>query len=143
LPPFLSIKEDPHIPKGLASLPFDGEGVETKPRWVVENGLLQGYFLSSYTACKLGMTTTGNAGGAHNLILEADKKSFDDLVQQMHRGLIVSELMGHGVNLVTGDYSKGGGRILGRKWYHRVPGGGNYHCRQSQGDVCPYHRPRL
>jgi PmbA protein len=74
---------------------------------VVENGLLQGYFLSSYTACKLGMTTTGNAGGAHNLILEADKKNFDDLVRQMHRGLIVSELMGHGVNLVTGDYSKG------------------------------------
>lgn len=107
LPPSLSIKEDPHIPRALASLPFDGEGVETKSRWVVENGLLQGYFLSSYTACKLGMTTTGNAGGAHNLILEADKKNFDDLVRQMHRGLIVSELMGHGVNLVTGDYSKG------------------------------------
>ena len=107
LPDNISLKEDPHIPKALASVPFDGEGVATSPRFVVEKGILCGYFLSSYTACKLGMATTGNAGGAHNLLVESEKKPFEELVRQMGRGLVVTELMGHGVNLVSGDYSKG------------------------------------
>lgn len=107
LPETISLKEDPHLPKALASVPFDGEGVATSPRFVVEKGVLCGYFLSSYTACKLGMATTGNAGGAHNLLVESEKKPFEELVRQMGRGLIVTELMGHGVNLVSGDYSKG------------------------------------
>lgn len=103
----VNIIEDPFIIRGLASTPFDDEGVATRRRQVVENGVLQGYFLSSYSARKLGMQTTGNSGGSHNLIIQPFGGSFEDLLQQMGTGLWVTELLGHGVNSVTGDYSRG------------------------------------
>ncbi|SET11994.1 microcin-processing peptidase 1. Unknown type peptidase. MEROPS family U62 [Nitrosomonas marina] len=104
----INIREWPHLPKGLASSVFDDEGVATATRNVVENGIVQGYFLSSYSARKLGMQTTGNAGGVHNLIIEnGEPVGFDVLLKQMNRGLLVTELMGHGINTVTGDYSRG------------------------------------
>lgn len=104
----IQISELPHLPKGLASCAFDDEGVATQTRKVVENGIVQGYFLGSYTARKLGLRSTGNAGGNHNLILKNDAPlSFDALLKRMDKGLLVTELLGHGVNLVTGDYSQG------------------------------------
>ncbi|SEM68602.1 metalloprotease PmbA [Nitrosomonas marina] len=104
----INIREWPHLPKGLASSAFDDEGVATATRNVVENGIVQGYFLSSYSARKLGMQTTGNAGGVHNLMIEnGEPVGFDVLLKQMNRGLLVTELMGHGINTVTGDYSRG------------------------------------
>lgn len=107
-PATLQISELPHLPRGLASCAFDDEGVATHARKVVENGIVQGYFLGSYTARKLGMHSTGNAGGNHNLIVENDAPlSFDALLKKMNKGLLVTELLGHGVNLVTGDYSQG------------------------------------
>lgn len=107
-PSTLQISELPHLPKGLASCAFDDEGVATHPRKIVENGIVQGYFLSSYTARKLGMRSTGNAGGSHNLILENDASlPFAALLKKMDTGLLVTELLGHGVNIVTGDYSQG------------------------------------
>lgn len=106
--PDIQIRELPFIKKGLASGAFDDEGVATSERQIVENGVVQGYFLSSYSARKLGLTTTGNAGGSHNLILEnAAPESFSALLKKMDKGLLVTELMGHGVNSVTGDYSRG------------------------------------
>jgi len=96
---------------GVGSAPFDEEGVRTVRRKVVSDGVLQGYFLSSYSARKLGMQTTGNAGGSHNLELlsagtrEAD--TFEGMLRKMDTGLLVTELMGQGVNYVTGDYSRG------------------------------------
>lgn len=101
------IDDVPDIPRGLASSPFDAEGVTAQRRAIVEAGELQGYFLSSYTARKLGMQSTGNAGGSHNLILQPGKLDFDGLLKQMGRGLVVTELLGQGVNYVTGDYSRG------------------------------------
>jgi len=101
------IDDVPNIPRGLASGPFDDEGVATKRRTVVEDGVLQGYFLGSYSARKLGMKTTGNAGGTHNLILRPGSLNLDGLLKQMGRGLLVTELLGQGVNHVTGDYSRG------------------------------------
>ena len=83
------------------------EGVATQPRTLVENGVLKGYVLSSYSARKLGMQTTGNAGGVHNLALQPGSQSLDDLMKDMQQGLLVTELIGHGVNNVTGDYSRG------------------------------------
>ncbi len=107
-PATIRISELPHLPKALASCAFDDEGVATHSRNVVENGIVQGYFLSSYTARKLGLRSTGNAGGNHNLILENDKVlAFDALLKKMDKGLLVTELLGHGVNPVTGDYSQG------------------------------------
>ena len=106
-PEFVRIVERPHIPRGLASSGFDNECVATRDRDVVADGILQGYFLNVYTARKLGMRTTGNAGGSHNLIIEPGSEDFAGLVKQMGRGLIVSELLGQGVNYVTGDYSRG------------------------------------
>jgi PmbA protein len=103
----LNIEELPHIEKGIASSPFDNEGVATQPRMLVENGVLQGYMLSSYSAKKLGMQTTGNAGGAHNLVVQHTKQTFADLLTLMGTGLLVTELLGHGLNMVTGDYSRG------------------------------------
>jgi PmbA protein len=105
--PFVRIRELPHLPKGLASAPFDNEGVATRERDVVRDGVLQGYFLSSYSARKLGMQSTGNAGGNHNLILESTGQDFAGLLKLMGTGLVVTELLGQGVNLVTGDYSRG------------------------------------
>lgn len=105
--PLLSIYEDPHIRKGLASSPFDNEGVVTNPRQLVNEGVLQGYVLSSYSARKLGMQTTGNAGGNHNLIVQPGNFDFSGLLKEMGTGLLVTELLGHGMNMVTGDYSRG------------------------------------
>ena len=105
--PFVQIRELPHIPKGLASSPFDNEGVATHARDLVKDGVLQGYFLGSYSARKLGMASTGNAGGNHNLILDSSGQDFAGLLKMMNTGLVVTELLGHGVNPVTGDYSRG------------------------------------
>ena len=105
------IHEDPHLLKGKGSSPFDGEGVKTSARQVVEAGRVAGYFLSTYSARKLGMRTTGNAGGSHNLVLTSRKTGVDDdleaMLRKLGRGLFVTELMGQGVNYVTGDYSRG------------------------------------
>jgi PmbA protein len=103
----LNIDELPHIKKGNASSPFDNEGVATKSRKLVENGVLQGYVLGSYSARKLGMQSTGNAGGSHNLIVQSTGQNFADLLKQMGTGLLVTEVLGHGLNMVTGDYSRG------------------------------------
>jgi PmbA protein len=103
----VTIDELPHIPRGLASAPFDDEGVTTRERRLVDGGVLNGYVLGSYYARKLGMRTTGNAGGIHNLVVSNTGQSFADLLLEMDRGFLVSELMGQGVNMVTGDYSRG------------------------------------
>ena len=113
-PTFLSIAERPHLPRGLASSPFDAEGVATRDRELVREGMLEGYVLGSYSARKLGLKTTGNAGGIHNLLVTAaggdagpNSGSFEQLLSRMGDGLLVTELMGPGVNGVTGDYSRG------------------------------------
>jgi PmbA protein len=107
----LDLAEDPHQPKGKGSAPFDDEGVRTRSRKVVHAGVLQGYFLSSYSARKLGMRTTGHAGGSQNLSLTSRLTTPGDdlpaMLRKLHRGLFVTELMGQGVNGVTGDYSRG------------------------------------
>lgn len=105
--PGLTVREEPHRRKGLGSAPFDAEGVATRERNLVDDGVLTGYCLDSYSARKLGMATTGHAGGVHNLYLEAGDKSPEALLQEMGTGLLVTELIGFGVNNVTGDYSRG------------------------------------
>lgn len=105
--PIVQIRERPHLHKALASSPFDQEGVATKDRELVSSGVLQGYVLSSYSARKLGLTTTGNAGGNHNLIVQSGEHDFTGMLKMMGTGLVVTELLGHGLNLVTGDYSRG------------------------------------
>ena len=111
LPEHIDIHEDPHQPRGKGSAPFDDEGVRTVERDVVRAGEVQGYFLSTYSGRKLGMKTTGHAGGSHNLVLTSRlTEPGDDLVamlKKLDRGLFVIELMGQGVNYVTGDYSRG------------------------------------
>jgi PmbA protein len=107
MPDFVNIAERPHIPCGLGSASFDSDGVATYDRDVVSNGILQGYFLSTYTARKLGMQTTANAGGSHNLIIEPGELGLEGLMAKMGRGLLVTELLGQGINYVTGDYSRG------------------------------------
>jgi PmbA protein len=108
-PEFIQMHERPHIPKAIASSPFDAEGVATRDRELVTNGVLDGYVLGSYSARKLGLKTTGNAGGIHNLIVtsSAEAPDADALLRRLHTGLLVTELMGQGVNGVTGDYSRG------------------------------------
>ena len=110
-PSHIQIKEDPHVVGAVGSAPFDEEGVRTVKRDVVKDGVVQGYFLSTYSARKLGMKTTGNAGGSHNLSMTSSKtKKSDDFVamlKKMGTGLLVTELMGQGTNYVTGDYSRG------------------------------------
>jgi len=103
----ITIEENPFLLRGNASTYFDDEGVMVNKRKVVDKGVLLGYFLSSYSARRLNMQTTGNAGGSHNLIIKDSGLSFDELVKKMGRGLIVTELLGHGLNMVTGDYSRG------------------------------------
>ena len=103
----VNLNERPHIPRGLASRAYDGEGVATADRDLVCGGILEGYFLGSYSARKLGMETTGNAGGAHNLFLESTGQSYEELLAEMGEGLVVTEMMGQGANTVTGDYSRG------------------------------------
>ena len=111
LPAHIDISEDPHVRKGKGSAPFDEEGVVTRARQVVDAGVVQGYFLSTYSARKLGMRTTGNAGGSHNLVMSSRlTRAGDDLEEMLRKlgtGLFVTELMGQGVNPVTGDYSRG------------------------------------
>ncbi|MHB8476007.1 MAG: metalloprotease PmbA [Steroidobacteraceae bacterium] len=107
-PAGFSIAERPHIPKAMGSAPFDDEGVETRDRELVADGVLSGYILSSYSARKLGLKTTGNAGGAHNLIVAPNLAGgMDALLSRLGTGLLVTELMGQGINMVTGDYSRG------------------------------------
>ena len=107
----IDIHEDPHQPKGKGSAPFDDEGVRTQARHIVDGGVVQSYFLSSYSARKLGMKTTGHAGGSQNLSLTSRRTkrgdTLDKMLAKMGRGLFVTELMGQGVNYVTGDYSRG------------------------------------
>jgi PmbA protein len=123
LPIHVDVEEDPHVHKGKGSAPFDDEGVHTRARRVVTGGVVQGYFLSSYSARKLGMRTTGHAGGSQNLSLISrltlPTDDLDAMIRRLGRGLLVTELMGQGVNYVTGDYSRGasgfwveGGRIV-------------------------------
>jgi PmbA protein len=103
----IQIREEPHLPKAMASAPFDDEGVATVARDLVTRGVLNGYVLSSYSARKLGLETTGNAGGVHNLIVQPGPHDFAGLLKLMDTGLLVTDLMGFGVNLITGDYSRG------------------------------------
>jgi PmbA protein len=109
--PHIQIEENPHVIGAVGSAPFDDEGVKTTRRRVVEDGIVQGYFLSSYSARKLGMKTTGNAGGSHHLSMTstqtAPNDDFKAMLKKMGTGLLVTELMGQGVNYVTGDYSRG------------------------------------
>ena len=109
LPQFLSVRERPHIPKGLASSPFDQEGGATHDRELVAAGVLDGYVLGSYSARRLGLKSTGNAGGVHNLIVESSAGALEPaaFLKRLGTGLLVTELMGQGVNGVTGDYSRG------------------------------------
>ncbi len=106
-PDFVQLSERPFIPRALGSAPFDNDGVATHEREVVRDGVLQGYFLGTYTGRKLGMPTTGNAGGSHNLILEPGAHDLPGLLKLMGRGLLVTEVLGHGINYVTGGYSRG------------------------------------
>jgi len=106
-PAWLSLREDPHVKKGLASSPFDNEGVATHAHDLVRDGVVKSYVLDSYAARKLGMQTTGNAGGTHNLIVSHGDQDLNALLRQMDTGLLVTELLGHGVNLTNGDYSRG------------------------------------
>ena len=119
----IDVDEDPHLPKGKGSAVFDDEGVRTRPRRVVDGGVLQGYFLSSYSARKLGTKTTGHAGGSQNLVMSSRRTTVGDdldaMIRRLGRGLFVTELMGQGINMVTGDYSRGasgfwveGGRLV-------------------------------
>lgn len=105
--PLVQIAERPHLPRALASSAFDAEGVATVDRELVQNGVVGGYLLGSYSARKLGMQSTGNAGGGHNLLVASTGEDFAALLQKMGSGLLVTELLGHGVNQVTGDYSRG------------------------------------
>jgi PmbA protein len=107
-PAGFSISERPHIPKAMGSAPFDDEGVATHDREIIADGILTGYILSSYSARKLGLKTTGNAGGAHNLLVAPNLSGgAKAMMSRLEEGLLVTELMGQGINMVTGDYSRG------------------------------------
>ena len=107
LPQGISITEDPFLLKGLGSSNFDSDGVATQQRTIVDEGVLDGYFLSGYSARRLGLETTGNAGGIHNIIIKSDKTALDKILKELGTGLLVTEVMGQGVNIVTGNYSRG------------------------------------
>lgn len=106
-PAFVTIQEQPHLLRAVGSAPYDSEGVATRGHDLVKDGVLRSYVLSTYSGRKLGMKTTGNAGGVHNLIVKPGEKDLAGLLAEMDTGLLVTELMGQGVNLVTGDYSRG------------------------------------
>jgi len=106
-PDFVQLREEPFLPGALASANYDSEGVATRADQLVIDGVAQHYLLDSYSARKLGLQTTGHANGLHNLTLSDTGKSFDECLSAMGSGLLVTELMGHGVNIVTGDYSRG------------------------------------
>jgi PmbA protein len=115
-PDFVRIEERPHLLKGMASAPYDSEGVATYDRDIVTDGVLQEYILSSYSARRLGLQTTANAGGTQNLLVPGNAGDLQSLLKEMGTGLLVEELIGQGVNSVTGDYSRG---VVG----HWVEGG--------------------
>lgn len=106
-PDFVNITEQPFIPKGLASAPFDSEGVATREKSIITDGILKSYLLGSYSARKLGMETTGNAGRLHNMVVNPGTENFTQLLKKMQRGLVVTETPGNGTNIITGDYSHG------------------------------------
>lgn len=106
-PARVQIEENPHLPRALGSAAFDGDGVATRHKHLVRDGVLQSYVLSAYSARRLGLETTANAGGVHNLRISDDGLDFTALLGRLGRGLLVTELMGQGVNGVTGDYSRG------------------------------------
>jgi len=106
-PAFLSLREAPHLPRGAGSAPFDADGVATQDRALVNGGRLEGLLLSAYSARRLGMQTTGNAGGAHNVLVSPGAEDLAGLMRRMGDGLLVTDLMGFGVNATTGDYSRG------------------------------------
>jgi PmbA protein len=106
-PDFVHVRERPLLPRGLGSAPFDNDGVATAPKDLVAGGVLRSYLLDAYSACRLGMETTGNAGGVRNLEIVMGGLDRAALIREMDRGLFVTELMGHGINPVTGDYSRG------------------------------------
>jgi PmbA protein len=106
-PEFVHIHEQPHLLRGMGSSPFDAEGVVTCAKDFVRDGILQSYVLGSYSARKLGMQTTGNAGGVANLFIDTGDQDLTGLMKQMGTGLFVTDVMGQGINLVTGDYSRG------------------------------------
>jgi PmbA protein len=106
-PDYINISEQPYLLKALGSAPFDDEGVATRTKNIITNGVLSTYLLGSYSARHLGMHTTGNAGGVHNLVVEPGTDNFEQLLKKMGTGFVVTELLGHGTNLITGDYSQG------------------------------------
>lgn len=106
-PEYINLVQDPQLPKGIASAPFDNEGVLTVQQNYITSGVLTNYLLSSYSARKLGLQTTGNAGGIYNLLVSTSNHCFDELLKEMGTGLLVTELIGQGINIVTGDYSRG------------------------------------
>lgn len=106
-PSFVQIDERPHLIKGIGSAPFDSDGVKTADRNLITDGVLQGYVLSVYSARKLGMSPTGNAGGVHNVFVAPGSLNQKALLKQLHKGLWITEMMGQGTNIVTGDYSRG------------------------------------
>ena len=106
-PEWFGITEDPFIHSGFASRNYDGNGVRTRRRELIDGGVLNGFLLSAYAARRLGMKTTGNAGGAHNLLVHSAQNTSENLLQEMGQGLLVTSLMGQGFNAVTGDYSRG------------------------------------
>lgn len=106
-PEFVHIHEQPHLKGALGSANYDGEGVATQTRDLISGGTLRGYILSTYSARKLGLRSTGNAGGVHNLTIDPGEHDYQGMLKQLNTGLLVTELMGQGVNMVTGDYSRG------------------------------------
>jgi len=106
-PEFIHIHEQPHLKGALGSAAYDGEGVATKTRDIVSDGILRSYVLSTYSARKLGLRSTGNAGGVRNLTITPGELDYQGMLKQLDTGLLVTELMGQGVNMVTGDYSRG------------------------------------
>ena len=107
LPDFVTLTQQPHLPKGLGSVPFDDEGVATEDRQFVAAGVLRSYLMGSYSARKLGLRSTGNAGGLQNILVCHSDQDLATLCKTMGTGFLITELMGQGVNLVTGDYSRG------------------------------------
>jgi PmbA protein len=141
-PEFVRISERPHIRGGFASSPFDDDGVATRDREVVEQGVLQGYFLSTYSGRKLGMPTTGNAGGSHNLLVPPGRHDLRGLLREMGSGLLVTELLGQGVNYVTGDYSRGAAGYWVESGEIVLSGRGDHHRRQPARHAARHCRNR-
>ncbi len=140
--PQVTIREEPHLARGPASTPFDDEGVATRARDVVRDGVVKGYFLGSYSARKLGLVSTGNAGGNHNLAVTHGSDDLPALLRRMGRGVLVTELLGQGVNPVTGDYSRGAAGYWVEDGGDRLSGRGNHHRGQPAPHVSRHRRHR-